>query len=44
MGLCLPRQCTATIIKNSLGKVMQTMQMPFNIYDVQGDIQRYRYP
>ena len=43
MGLCLPKQCTSKIIKSSLQKVLEKMEVPYSIYDVQSDIQNYHF-
>lgn len=43
-GLCLPSQCTSKIIKTSLDKAFEMTQLPFNVLNIDSDIQDYSFP
>jgi hypothetical protein len=43
-GLCLPRACSDKLITNSVNSLLQKMQIPLEIIDINSDSEHYTFP
>lgn len=43
MGMCLPKECTSVILKESLEDLFKVLNVPLDILKIESDIQNYAY-